>query len=249
MRWHPSIASTIVCASASGFISAWHTETGQNLWTVQEQGNAVNSMDIAPGGRHFVTGGSDCALRYYSLSTRQVVSELSSKAFLQGRVSGHELRVFASIFMDDNCVVSSGWDDTVLLWDLRSGEVARWMFGTHVCGEAVCFSDGNKLVITGSWRDENQLQFWDVATTNLVKSVTIKEDEPLQVYSLATTPNREFVAAAGSGMNCVTVYRISDFTRVAETPTGESCVSSVHFGARRVAYGQTDSTVVVDAYE
>ena len=251
MRWHPKIASTIVCAAASGFVSAWHTETGQNLWTIEEKSNSVNSLDIAPSGLHFTTSGSDCTLRYYSLSTRQLVSELGSKAFLQGRVSGHELRVFASVFMDDNSIVSSGWDDTVLMWDLRSGQVARWMFGTHVCGEAVCFSKDNTMLITGSWRDHDQLQFWDVATSKLIESVTIgdkHENEYLQVYSLATSKNREYVAAAGSGLNCVAFYRVDDFSSVAMTQSYDCCVSSVHFGDRRFAYGLTDSTVVVNTY-
>lgn len=251
LRWHPKILSTIVCGSASGFVSSWHTETGQNLWTIEEQDNAINSVDISPDGTHFTTSGSECKVRYYDLSSRERVLELATKKYMQGKVSGHELRIFASIFMDNNTIASSGWDDTVLLWDVRTGTVTRSIFGTHICGEAICFANGNTTMITGSWRDEDQIQCWDIGSGKLMDSVTIADEragKALQVYSLAITKDNEYLAAAGSGMNCVAFYRVEDMNKVATTPDQEACVTSVHLGTRKFAFGMSDSNVYVDGY-
>lgn len=251
IRWHPYIMNTIICASASGIVSSWHTETGQNLWTIQEQDNSINSVDVATTGKHFATCGSDCTLRYYNITTKQLVSELASKKYIQGKVTGHEMRIFSNVFMDENVIASSGWDDTVLLWDVRSGDVARLIFGTHVCGEAMSFTANNKMLATGSWRTHDQLQFWDVGTGKIIKSITIenkKKETALQIYSLAISKKKDCVAVAGDGMNCLAVYSTDTFSKIGRTDSYESCISSVHFGTNRFAYGMTDSSVICDKY-
>jgi WD40 repeat protein len=188
ISWHPVLPSTVLAASASGFISGWHTETGQNLWTVQEKDNSVNTLDISPNGMFFTSAGSDFAIRHYGLATRQVVAELTSKSYLQGKVSGHESRIFCSTYLSDDTIACSGWDDTVILWDVRSGALTRAIFGTHICGEAIAFRRDRKMMITGSWRDEDQLQFWDIGTGKLIRSHWVgdrKRNQPLKIYSLA----------------------------------------------------------------
>lgn len=251
IRWHPYLMNTIICASASGFVSSWHTETGQNLWTIREENNSINSVDVAPDGKNFCTCGSDCTLRYYNTTTKQLVSELASKQYIQGKVTGHEMRVFSNVFMDSNVIASSGWDDTVLLWDVRSGDVTRLIFGTHVCGESMCFTNGNKILATGSWRTHDQLQFWDIGTGKVVKSITIEDksdDTALQIYSLAISKKKDCVAAAGDGMNCLAIYSTDDFSRIDMSDKYESCVSTVHFGSSKFAYGLSDSRVICDKY-
>jgi WD40 repeat protein len=58
--------------------------------------------------------------------------ELESKIYTQGRVTGHSLRVFSCQFINDNEIASSGWDDTVLIWDTRGAQLVRSIFGTHI---------------------------------------------------------------------------------------------------------------------
>jgi WD40 repeat protein len=251
LRWHPSLAKAIVAASASGSVTCWHTESGQNLWTVAEPGNSINSIDLSPKGTHFATVGADCVVRYYSLSNRRKVLELASKIYSQGTVTGHGSRIFAAAFMNDNIIASSGWDDTVLLWDIRGAQMVRALFGTHICGESLCFTNQGRTMVTGSWRDKDQLQFWDTGSGKVIESLSIgKPDgtESLQIYSLGLSRDGKYLAASGSGMNCVLFYRLQDRRCVASTNSHVSGVNCVHIGARRFAYGLANSELYVDKF-
>jgi len=38
-------------------------------------------------------------------------------------------------------LVSGGWDNTVMLYDVRSGGPVQWAYGPHICGgDAIDFS-------------------------------------------------------------------------------------------------------------
>jgi WD40 repeat protein len=153
--------------------------------------------------------------------------------------------------MNDNVIASSGWDDTVLLWDIRGAQMVRALCGTHICGEALCFSDGGKTMITGSWRDRDQLQFWDTGSGKVMKSISIGARDgtgSLQIYSLGMSADRKFVAASGSGINCVMFYRLSDYECVATTDCHQSGINCAHIGARRYGYGLANSEIYVDKF-
>jgi WD40 repeat protein len=250
LRWHPSVPNCVLAASASGFVTCWHTESGQNLWLLEEPGNALNAIDCSPSGLHFATVGSDCAVRYYSLVGRQRLLELASKVYTQGRVTGHSSRVFSCQFVDDNVIASSGWDDTVLIWDTRGAQLVRSVFGTHICGEALCFLNRGRQMITGSWRDKQQLQLWDVGTGKVIRSVTIADpdgENALQIYSLSISKDEQHIAAGGSGRNCVMFFGTKALEEQAATEVYDCCVSSVHIGEMRYAYGLMNSQIYVAA--
>jgi hypothetical protein len=252
VHWHPSVPKTVIASAASGQVSAWHIETGKKLWELSESSNAINSFAISPNGHNFVTVGSDAHVRYYNLATRTKVVELASKIYTQGTVTGHSTHVFAAAFLDNNVIASSGWDDTVLLWDVRDAQMVRSLFGTHICGQALSFVDHGRTMISGSWRDKDQLQFWDVGRGAVAKSVSIGQPDgtdSLQIYSLSVARDEQVVAVAGSGKNCVAFYRIPDGACLAETEGYESCVNAVDVGSKKFAFGLMDSQVYVDAYE
>jgi WD40 repeat protein len=249
IRWHPTAPNSLISSSASGILSCWHIETNQKLWSIEEPTNSINSFDISPHNSHFATVGSDSIVRYYDFATRKKLLELASKIYTQGTVTGHSSHVFAAAFQNQNVIASSGWDDTVLLWDIRNAQMVRSIFGTHVCGEALCFVNQGKIMISGSWREKDQLQFWDVGSGKVMKSVSIGgQGEELQIYSLSVSKDENFVAAAGSGKNCVAFYRIKDYQCLAVTESYEACVNSVHMGIKKFAYGLMNSQLYVDNY-
>jgi WD40 repeat protein len=251
LRWHPSSSKTLIAASASGSVTCWNTESGQHLWTVEEPGNSINSVTLSPMGSHFVTVGADCVVRYYNLNSRRKILDLASKIYAQGTVTGHGSHIFAAAFMNDNVIASSGWDDTVLLWDIRGAQMVRALCGPHVCGEALCFTNQGRTMITGSWRDKDQLQFWDVGSGKVMHSISIGARDgvgSLQIYSLGLNADRRFIAASGSGINCVMFYRMQDYSCVAATNCHPSGVNCADIGSRRFGYGLANSEVYVDKF-
>jgi WD40 repeat protein len=165
-------------------------------------------------------------------------------------VTGHSSRVFSCQFINDNEIASSGWDDTVLIWDTRGAQLVRSVFGTHICGEALCFLDHGRQMITGSWRDTQQLQLWDVGTGKVIRSITVADADganPLQIYSLSISKDEKHVAAGGSGRNCVIFFGTKTLKHQTATEEYESSVNSVHIGITRYAFGLMNSQIYVEA--
>ena len=55
---------------------------------------------------------------------------------------GHSNRVFSVKFIDDNTIISGGWDSVLHLWDIRQGKSVRSSFGPHVAGDTIDYSNG-----------------------------------------------------------------------------------------------------------
>ena len=61
---------------------------------------------------------------------------------------------------DANMLVSGGWDNTVLLWDLRTPKCAGSIYGPHICGDSIDIRDGN--ILASSYESENNLYLIDM---------------------------------------------------------------------------------------
>jgi len=58
--------------------------------------------------------------------------------------------------------------DSVQIWDKRVDYAVRRIFGPHICGDALDIDDSN-VILTGSWRPDDQLQTWDFNTGKLIE--------------------------------------------------------------------------------
>ena len=53
--------------------------------------------------------------------------------------AGHSNRVFSVKFHpeDPNVLLSGGWDNTIQIWDLRTGFSERSIYGPHLAGDSL----------------------------------------------------------------------------------------------------------------
>lgn len=121
---------------------------------------------------------------------------------------GHADRVFSVKYTsrDDDLLISGGWDDTVYVWDGRCGRAVRSFFGPHICGDALDFDEGRAQVLTGSWREREALQVWDLGTGELADTLPWRPAEgqpPCYLYAamFGTGALSRFIAAGGSKSN------------------------------------------------
>lgn len=205
---------------ADGKIRIWHYTSGKLISTIEEQGNEINDLSYRPDGLQFSTGGSDAVLRIYDSVTLNSIHTLSAGG--DNQTQGHSSRVFCSKFhpTQKHLLVSGGWDNTLLIWDLRSGKAVRSIFGPHICGDSIDLNDAGTTLLTGSYSKKNPLQLWDWESGKLLSNVSwagLDSDSAHTslLYSASFSRGKEspvgpcnnrFMIAAGSNSNEIRVY-------------------------------------------
>lgn len=153
-------------------------------WTGDEA-NSIFSIDYNSNGRQFATAGLDKIVRIYDDISMKLVQELDP--FKSGH-AGHSARIFCVKFNkeDPNIMISGGWDNTIIIYDVREKGPVNSIIGADVSGEALDFS--GKKILSGSNRLEKQLQIWDLESTDLLETISwngtslFKEKEESKVF-------------------------------------------------------------------
>lgn len=152
-------ANVLTSVSADGEINHWHVTSGRKLHTIPKvDDNALYCIDYNYNGTQFSVGGKDYKVRVYDESTKTLLQTLEGSI----DIPGHSNRIFSlKYFPDDpNLHVSCGWDNTMIIYDVRYQYPVASMLGPHVCGESIDVN-GNYL-IAGSYSIENNLTVWDL---------------------------------------------------------------------------------------
>ena len=75
----------------------------------------------------------------FYLDTKSVSTDLGCAEW---NYRGHSNRIFSIKFIDDNTIVSGGWDSVLHLWDIRQGKSVKAVFGLHVAGDSIDYHNG-----------------------------------------------------------------------------------------------------------
>jgi len=94
----------------------------------------------------------------------ETTKSLAFKMKERGQLPGHSNRIFCVKFnpKDQNILASAGWDNTVQINDLRYRGTMHSIWGPHVCGDAIAFRSDGYTMVTGSYRQENAIEVWDL---------------------------------------------------------------------------------------
>ncbi len=202
--------NVLLSGNAEGIVQHWHVTSGKCLHTIKEEGNEIYAVEYMPDGTKFATAGKDQTIRIYDEATKTRVQELTDG--YASTTSGHFNRVFSLKFhpTDHNLLISGGWDNTIQVWDLRADHSVRSIFSPHICGDSVDI-DGN-TVLSGSWRPDNQVQLWDLRTTELDKNIpwgapNATTGKNTMVYaSCFGGDQKQYIAACGSDGNQCKIF-------------------------------------------
>ena len=204
LRYRPTMAGSttrnvLISGNASGQIHHWHVTSSKTFHAIKEQDNQVFCLDYSADGSRFASGGQDHAIRIYDEATKSLTHEMRGG---YGReLTGHSNRIFAIKFAahDPNLLLSGGWDQSILLWDLRAEKPVRSMFGPSICGDSLDVN--SKYVLTGSYRMDKQLQLWDLGSGEVVCDYHWPSENPVMLYAAKFSKHvraRIFNAVAGS---------------------------------------------------
>ena len=235
IKFHPS-SEFFISASVDGSIKCWSSRNTKVKWTMNEKSNDQKKFNqifasaFNPDGSKFCTAGLDAKIRIYDFETRQNLQVLEkNQSFEDGQNSGHTSRILSTIYKPDdpNVLFSSGWDDTIYMWDLRAGRSIRSLFGPHVCSDALDVHDVK--LVAGSWRTNDQLQMWDLRTfTNDIKFKWSGEPQCL-VYAAKFHPNGHCLFAAGSGTNRIACFDVENGNQICSSEKLEFPIFSLGF--------------------
>ena len=220
LRWRPTAPggtkNVLLSANADGTVQHWHVTSRKCLHTITEEDNQIYALDYRDDASLFATSGKDKAVRVYDEATKTVVTKLAS-GWVGAPSAGHSNRVFSLKFVPDDpqLLLSAGWDNTVQIWDLRINQPAASLYGPHVCGDAIDVS-GNE-VLTGSWRQDKQLQIWDLRKRELSVDVPFRHasveaaaSDTCSLYAVQfskpSAAGPKLLAAGGSGTNELRIF-------------------------------------------
>lgn len=205
--------NVLLAVNSDGSVQHWHVTSGRCLHEIRDEKNPLLTVDYNPDGTKFATAGRDACIRIYDEATKTQISKMQGGMMSTQKpldVSlGHSNRVFSLKFcnFDDNFVVSGGWDNTIQIWDTRIEMAVRSFYGPHVCGDALDVKDGK--ILTGSWRQDHQLQLWDFGTGKIIEEIkwggeNSKND--CMLYCAKFSNDASLIAAGGSGKNEAKIF-------------------------------------------
>ena len=101
-----------------GYISYWHTPSGNNLHSLKEINNSINSVCYSNDYRNYITAGNDISVRLYDENMKSLIAIMKPNKFNE---PGHTGRIFCGkFFSNDTSTICSGyWDKTIQFYDAR----------------------------------------------------------------------------------------------------------------------------------
>ena len=215
LRWKPLNKTTLITVNAEGFIVQVHSKSGKVLQKIEEENNPLMCVDYSADGLLFATGGNDKIVRLYDDNTKTLISKLERHRY---DMPEHYNRIFSVKFSkkDPNLLLSAGWDNTILLYDVRAKDVQNYLYGPHVCGDGLDLKED--LLLTVSWEKENQIQLFDLRTNKKIGVFQMKIDGGKKnsldnisyLYSCRFNPVNSTFCVTGSNKNYLRIYDYSN---------------------------------------
>ena len=188
VKWRPEEnPDSILAVDVKGLIRRYSMKEKKEVELITpEEGedNRLFALDYSPNGETFAVAGTDHFVRVYDDATMKLKSVMDP--FYTNK-TGHSNRIFCVKYnkMNPNVIASAGWDNTIIIHDIRKKGPVSGLLGAYVCGDGLEFFGTE--VISGSWRLDNQLEQWDTRTTEKIKTIDwdgddFTSDEPIRLF-------------------------------------------------------------------
>lgn len=221
------------------------------LWQVERQARVIHLRHILPGrcsggymqlafspDGKLLAASADGVISLWELSAADEGRSVNSA--LRYRLTGHQGIIRALAFSSDSTTLASSSDDqTVRVWDLRSGEVEFTLVGHSYWIDQVQFSpDGTTLA---SCHLDRTVHLWNLQSQR--HHILRGHDHPPHV--LAYSPDGELLATSSANTTAVLLWavRTGEYRFALRGHTALVSALAFHPGGRVLVTGSNDHTV------
>jgi hypothetical protein len=141
------------------------------LATVTAAGGSIRSLDVSSTGRRLLTTGDDAVVRVWDVATLALVAELRGHLPQVPDFGDNEVRAWFG--PDDDHVLSSGDDGTVVMWNWRTQSVDHRLTGLSLVGVlAVHVGRPARLLLAPETSDPDVVaELWDWPRHRKLRSI------------------------------------------------------------------------------
>ncbi|OMJ71707.1 hypothetical protein SteCoe_30015 [Stentor coeruleus] len=253
IRWRPDKSSNktknvLLATTCDGGIFHWHASSGKILHTLKLKENQALSCDYNNDGTSFAIGCKDKSVKVFDEGNKEKIADLTGGNAQQ---LGHDNRIMSVKWVDCNCIMTGGWDNNILIWDLRNNQVIKSFYGPRVYGDSLDIK--GDLILAGSYNIEEQVQIWSKSEERCVFSENlISGDTSCKAYTVQFSKfdNGETFAVGGVGGNQFYIYDTEAKKHFGVLDSVNKGVYSLDFAnnSDRIALGCGDGSMKVFRY-
>jgi len=229
--------TTLVSGSRDGSMRLWNATTGELLHVLNEQSGEIQSVAFNMDGT-MLASATESTVRLWNPVTGDVVFTF------EGYTAGDSFfggAMLAAAYSPDGVTLAGGAaDSTISLWDTRTGQRQKVLYGHVSAISSLAYSSDGTLLASGSY--DHTIRLWDTRTGE-TRRILLKDAESM-VTGLAFNPEGTLLAAATYSPN-VLVWDVNTGALLHELEGHTALVSSVEFSpdGTILASGSLDTTI------
>jgi WD40 repeat protein len=139
----------LASGSLDNTICIWNVITGKIIRTLTGHSDCVRCVAFSPTGDILASGSWDNTIGIWNVGSGEILNTLKRQTPVVGscrKIPPHHRAVYSVAFSPTGNILASGsWDNTICIWDVRSGENLKTLKGHSDIVRTVAFSP------TGEW--------------------------------------------------------------------------------------------------